>query len=230
MLETAPESNTVIPKFLSFIGDDIIVGHNTNFDINFIYDAAVSENCSVLKNDFIDTLRISRKIFPELEHHRLSDTSEACGISYKDAHRALNDCNITYECFEKMKNIISERYDNLSDFKRLFHYGGKKIDCSLIIAQTKEFDEDHPFYQKTVVFTGDLIKMTRKEAMQLVVNIGGYIADNVTKKTNYLVVGSFDFLKSVKGNKSTKMKKAEELILAGCDLKIISDKTFFELI
>ena len=230
MLDDAPEPRDVIPEFLSFVGNDILVGHNTNFDINFLYDAALSENCGTLKNNFVDTLRFSRKLFPDMDHHRLSDTAAKCAVSYENAHRALSDCKITFECFEKMKSIISERYSDISQFKRLFRYVGKRIDCSTITAQTGEFDEDHPFYNKTVVFTGDLGTMSRKEAMQLVVNVGGLISDNVTRKTNYLVVGSFDFIKSVKGNKSTKMKKAEELILGGYDLKIISDKTFFELI
>ena len=230
MLDSAPEPRDVISAFLSFIGDDVLVGHNTNFDINFLYDAALSEDCGALKNNFVDTLRFSRKLFPDMEHHRLSDTAAKCCVSYEDAHRALSDCKITYECFEKMKSVISERYSDFSEFKRLFYYVGSKIDCSTITAQTDEFDEDHPFYSKTVVFTGDLGTMSRKEAMQLVVNAGGLISDNVTRKTNYLVVGSFDFIKSVKGNKSTKMKKAEDLILGGYDLKIISDKTFFELI
>lgn len=230
MLESAPAPKDVLPSFLSFIGEDLLVGHNVNFDINFLYDSAETENCGVLRNDFIDTLRFSRKLFPELDHHRLSDTASACSVSYEGAHRAEADCNITFSCFEKMRDIILSRFGSVSDFKKLFAYGGKKIDCSQITAQTDEFDEEHPFYHKTVVFTGALSGMIRKDAMQLVVNAGGYIADSVTKATNYLVVGSFDFIKSVKGNKSSKMKKAEKMILDGYDITIISENTFREII
>lgn len=230
MLETAPDPKDVLPAFLSFIGGDLLVGHNVNFDINFLYDAAKAENLGALRNDFIDTLRFSRKVFPDLNHHRLSDTAAACSVSYEGAHRALSDCKIAFACFEKMREIVSSRFGSVADFKKLFVYGGKKIDCSQITAQTDEFNEEHPFYHKTVVFTGALSGMLRKDAMQLVVNAGGYIADSVTKATNYLVVGSFDFIKSVKGNKSSKMKKAEKMILDGYDITIISENTFREII
>lgn len=230
MLETAPEPKDVLPAFLSFIGDDLLVGHNVNFDINFLYDAVETEGCGALHNYFIDTLRLSRKLFPDLNHHRLSDTAAACSVSYESAHRASVDCNITFACFGKMRDIILSRFGSVADFQKLFVYGGKKIDCSQITAQTDEFDEEHPFYHKTVVFTGALSGIVRKDAMQLVVNAGGYIADNVTKATNYLVVGSFDFIKSVKGNKSSKMKKAEKMILDGYDITIISENTFREIV
>lgn len=232
MLESAPDPKDILPAFLSFIGGNPLVGHNANFDINFLYDAAEAENLGALRNDFIDTLRISRKVFPDLEHHRLSDVAAACAVSYDGAHRALADCQITYGCFEKMREIILSRFPSISDFKKLFNYSGcgKRIDCSQITAQTDSFDEDHPFYHKTVVFTGALSGIVRKDAMQLVVNAGGYISDAVTKSTNYLVVGSFDFIKSVKGNKSSKMKKAEKMILDGYDITIISENTFKEIV
>ena len=62
MLETAPEPRDVLPAFLSFIGDDLLVGHNVSFDVNFLYDAAETEGCGALKNDFIDTLRFAYAI------------------------------------------------------------------------------------------------------------------------------------------------------------------------
>lgn len=232
MLESAPLPKDVLPSFLSFIGNDLLVGHNVNFDINFLYDAAEAENLSVLRNDFVDTLRLSQKVFPDLDHHRLSDTSAACSVLYEGAHRSAADCNITFVCFEKMREIILSRFCSIADFKKMLVYSPKKkkIDCSQITAQTDDFDEEHPFYHKTVVFTGTLSGLVRKDAMQLVVNVGGYIADNVTKATNYLVVGSFDFIKSVKGNKSSKIKKAEKMILDGYDITIISENTFREII
>ena len=55
-----------------------------------------------------------------------------------------------------------------------------------------KFDETHIFFNKQVVFTGTLC-MPRKEAMQHVVNIGGKVADSVTKKTNFLILGVQDF-------------------------------------
>lgn len=72
--------------------------------------------------------------------------------------------------------------------------------------------------------------MARKDAMQLVVDLGGSVGDNVTKKTNYLILGNNDFCASIKDGKSNKQKKAEELILKGSDLEILSENVFYDLV
>ena len=66
--------------------------------------------------------------------------------------------------------------------------------------------------------------------MQFVVNLGGFCGDNVTKKTNYLVLGNLEFSSNIKNGKSNKLKKAEKLILSGQDLKIISENIFLDLL
>ena len=66
--------------------------------------------------------------------------------------------------------------------------------------------------------------------MQIVTNIGGICADSVTKKTNYLILGNFDYCASVKGGKSTKQKKAEQLKLAGNDIDILPENVFYDMI
>ena len=231
MLDSAPEATSVLTEFVKFIGEDILVGHNVNFDVNFLYEAISSNLGTPLKNNFIDTMRLSRKLFPESAHHRSCDLAENCGVAYEGAHRALQDCIITQGCFEKMREIVTDRYASEDEFAKLFNrHGSKKIDCSSIVAESTDFDEEHPFYHRTVVFTGALSGIVRKDAMQSVVNVGGYISDNVTKATNYLVVGSFDYIKSVKGNKSSKMKKAEKMKLDGFDIEVISENTFLEML
>ena len=63
----------VLKSFLEFLENDIIIGHNVNFDINFLYDN-IEDNLGIhLSNDYIDTLRLSRKYLKELKHHKLDD-------------------------------------------------------------------------------------------------------------------------------------------------------------
>ena len=89
---------------------------------------------------------------------------------------------------------------------------------------------DSPLYGRVVVFTGALEKMTRKEAMQLVADLGGINADSVTKKTNFLVLGNNDLCSSIKDGKSSKHKKAEKYILGGADLSIIPENVFYDML
>ena len=68
--------------------------------------------------------------------------------------------------------------------------------------------------------------MPRREAMQLVVNAGGILDNNVIKKTNFLILGSTEYNVSLRGEKSSKWKKAEKMISEGYDIKIIDEDTF----
>lgn len=230
---TAPDGDSVFPLLQDFIGSSILVGHNINFDINFLYDALWS--CSIpLKNDFIDTLRISRKLFQEMQHHRLSDMVEKLGVEQDNSHRALSDTIATFECFEKMKTIIQET-QSFDEFRRKFkknHSPGYNYnsDSSSVFPTVDEFDETNPVFGKIVVFTGALSCMTRKDAFQLVANLGGYPDKNITKKTNFLVIGNEEFAASVKDGKTKKMKKAESYLKSGCDISILTENTFFEMI
>ncbi|MBE6882311.1 MAG: exonuclease, partial [Ruminococcaceae bacterium] len=99
-----------------------------------------------------------------------------------------------------------------------------------IVTEITDFDTDTLVYGKCFVFTGILEKMLRKEAMQIVVNMGGFCGDTVTKKTNYLVLGNNDYCSTIKDGKSTKQKKAEALILKGEDIEVISENVFYEMI
>ena len=61
-------------------------------------------------------------------------------------------------------------------------------------------------------------------------NLGGIPSDSVTKNTNILVLGNNDYCSSIKDGKSNKQKKAEELILKGHDLIVISEKSFYDML
>ena len=52
---------------------------------------------------------------------------------------------------------------------------------------------------RNCIFSGSLEKMARKEAMQAVVNLGGVVGNSITKKTDYLVVGTQEYTKFVDG-------------------------------
>ncbi len=231
MLSSAPKEEDVIPKFKNFIGSSILIGHNVNFDINFLYDSFETNLGIALDNDFVDTMRISRRIHADLPHYRLSDIANLYGIDYSTAHRALEDCKITNSCYVHLKNTILEQYESLEAFTKLYN---KKYNYHVhakdIQPTTTEFDVTNILYHKVIVFTGTLERYTRKAAMQIVANLGGINADTVTKRTNYLVLGNYDYFSQVKDGKSTKRKKAEQLKLQGYDIEIIPENVFYDML
>lgn len=229
MLSGCPHIEEAIQDFSQFIGDDILIGHNVSFDMRFLNNAYHNYMNKPLDNAYIDTMRISRKLFPNWDHHRLCDLAEYYGLSHDHAHRSVVDCDVTNRCYRKMRESILIQ-DTEENFIKRATYHSHRIKASDIKANTDEFNPDHPLYHKNVVLTGALSQMTRAEAMQLVANCGGICGNGVTKDTNYLVVGTSDFISATEGKKTAKILKAEKMMAQGYDIALISEATFFDYI
>lgn len=225
MLSSAPKIKDILPKFIEFIQDDILVGHNVNFDINFLYDNLMSTLDYKLENNFVDLMRLSRKVYPEFKNHKLSTVAENLDVDIINNHRALGDCMITYECFTKLSKYIFENNIDLDSCNK-----HEYIDLRKLTTDGSNINIEHPLYDKYCTFTGKLEKMTRKDAAQIVVNLGGHCLNGVTKQTNLLILGNFDYVSNIKDGKSSKLKKVEKLILDGQDLQILSENVFYDLI
>lgn len=120
MVCDALELDEVLLKFKDFLREDIIVGHNVNFDVNFLYDNFLNVLNKPMQNNFVDTLRISRKLLPELKHHKLDNLTQYYNIKARDKHRALNDCVLTNNVYIDMCKTVYEKYDNWDSFKKEF--------------------------------------------------------------------------------------------------------------
>ncbi|MBO5519031.1 MAG: 3'-5' exonuclease [Methanomethylophilus sp.] len=102
MVADAPLPEEVLPELFDFVGDDMVVGHNTCFDMNFLYDGAVRAGLDPIGNDFTDTMRISRRTYKELPNHRLGTLAQHLDVVPTAAHRAAADVETTIRCYEQM--------------------------------------------------------------------------------------------------------------------------------
>lgn len=230
MLFEAPTFKDISQKLLNFIGNHIIVGHNVNFDLKFLYDKFLYEANYKFKNDFVDTKRLSRHILPELDSYSLKSLAMYYKINIPH-HRGMNDCQITKLVLDGLEKTAADKHIDIERLAKVIKHNNHPDLTKL--QQTRpdiEIDPTNPFYRQYFVFTGKLERFTRVQAAQIVVNLGGFCENNVTLRTNYLVIGSLKSSPLVQGNKSGKMKKAEKLILDGQDLKILSEDTFYELL
>ncbi len=109
MLRDEEDIEHVLPEFLDFIGDDIVVGHNVGFDISFLCAASRRMCGDEFANDYIDNMRLSRRLFPKERHHRLMDLEQRFGLHNEQAHRALSDTVLTQQCYEILKREIAAR-------------------------------------------------------------------------------------------------------------------------
>ena len=108
MLETGKETDKALEEFVNFTGNEIIMGHNVNFDINFIYDKCLSYLDYYLSNDFVDTMRIAKHILPDIQNYKLGTLANYFGVDYRSAHRGLEDVEITYEVYNKLKDCYKK--------------------------------------------------------------------------------------------------------------------------
>lgn len=242
MLENARTIDDVLPDFLTFVGNKPVVGQNVTFDIRFIDSYAQDMGFGEFKPNACDTMRISRVLFPEMQHHRLKDNVEQCARiasgkpEFGDAHRALADAEMTSWCYEVMRPILVERYGEDPEHEIAAARLAAKSSASYkdflskLTPTVEDIDEDNPFFGANVCFTGTLSTMTRKVAWQHAVNLGATPQQSVTKKTDYLVVGSLDFSANLKGDKSSKLKKAETLLAKNGAPEIVSEGFFTQFI
>ncbi len=106
MVENAPDIADVMQNFYGFIGTDILIGHNVNFDVNFLYDNLWLHSGLILDNPFVDTLRLARRALPDLPNHKQTTVAEHYGIATEGAHRALRDCEICNSCYLNLKRKL----------------------------------------------------------------------------------------------------------------------------
>lgn len=222
MVATAPSLKEILPHFINFIGEDIILGHNVTFDLNFISFETTRLFGQPFLNNYMDTLSLSRKVLTSASNHKLLILATEFSLPLP-AHRADADCITTKALYDLICKAVEEQ--NINPFASNKH----KVRADEFTTQNAEFDESNPFYQKICVFTGAL-SFTRRNAMQMVADVGGINGDRVTKETDFLIVGSTDYVASLKGAKSSKLKKAEFLMANGQDIKILTEETFLQLL
>lgn len=80
----------------------------------------------------------------------------------------------------------------------------------------EEVQQDSPISGKTIVVTGTLEKLDRRQAETLIESLGGKAAGSVSKKTDYVLAGE---------SAGSKLTKAREL-----GVRVLNEQEFFELI
>ncbi|MCM1546591.1 MAG: 3'-5' exonuclease [Clostridiales bacterium] len=103
MVKNAPPLKEVLAKFVEFVGNDIVIGHNIgNFDLEYISRACANELNKSFDNDYIDTYPLARSTFSGIYDYKLSTLCRELGIT-QSTHRAEADCISTKELYDKIK-------------------------------------------------------------------------------------------------------------------------------
>ncbi|PNV63959.1 PolC-type DNA polymerase III [Clostridium sp. chh4-2] len=108
MVISSPKIDVVLPEFLEFCKDAVMVAHNADFDTGFIkYNAQrLGIDC---RPTILDTVAMARLLLPNLNRFKLDTVAKALNISLANHHRAVDDAGATAEIFVAFVKMLKDR-------------------------------------------------------------------------------------------------------------------------
>ncbi|WP_343343268.1 PolC-type DNA polymerase III [Terrisporobacter petrolearius] len=115
LIKDKPTIEEILPKFIEFIGDSVLVAHNADFDMGFMQQKCREQNIE-FKNTSVDTLTLARTLLPHMKRFRLNLIAKELGIPLHNHHRAVDDAEATAHIFIKFLEMIKKKgAEKLSD-------------------------------------------------------------------------------------------------------------------
>ena len=110
MLVGAPSIQEVLPKFLEFVGDRVLVAHNSDFDTGFIR-AECQRQGLPYGYTAADTLILSQNLLPQLNKFKLDIVSNALSLPEFNHHRAADDAMTCGLIMHRLMKKLEEEHD-----------------------------------------------------------------------------------------------------------------------
>lgn len=112
MVKNAPSVKEVLPKFIDFVADSILIAHNAEFDLAFIKQNLKQISDKELNNSVICTVKLARYLLPNLKNHKLLTVAAHLGIPVENRHRAMGDAEATYQIWIKFIPLLKDKGTN----------------------------------------------------------------------------------------------------------------------
>ncbi|MDD6857587.1 3'-5' exonuclease [Lachnospiraceae bacterium HCP1S3_C3] len=112
MVRGCDNVSVVLRKFLKFCDEDVILGHNLNFDYSFLAEKSAEIGMKFSKYG-LDTLTMAKKHLKNLESRKLDYLCAYYGIEDKEHHRAYNDAGVTVELYKKLADLYEKEKDSV---------------------------------------------------------------------------------------------------------------------
>lgn len=217
-----PKLPEVADRVNSMLSGRISV-HHTHFDRIAIHRAFGKYELSPPQTTWLDSARVTRRTWSDIARsgYGLSNVCQRIGYQFKH-HNALEDAKAAGYV------LLAAIRESQLDLDAWLHRVSQPIDPSNTSYSgriERKGNIDGPLIGEVVVFTGAL-NIPRAEAADLAASIGCQVTPGVTKKTTLLVVGDQDIKKLGGHEKSSKHRKAEELIQQGQEIRILCETDF----
>lgn len=130
MVMKAEPIEKILPEFLEFCGDAVMVAHNAGFDTSFIINNA--ERLGIKYDPTImDTVLLAQFVIPNLHNYKLDTLCKHLAVSLENHHRAVDDAQATAYIYLKMVKMLEERdifdLDKLNEAGKLDDEAIKKL-------------------------------------------------------------------------------------------------------
>ena len=99
----APDFRTVYSEMRLYLEDAVVVAHNARFDMSCLRAACLHNGLPVPHLEYFDSVTLSRRVFPQLEHHRLNDMCDYLHVELEH-HNALSD---SYGCLMIVVHVMN---------------------------------------------------------------------------------------------------------------------------
>ncbi|MBE0425138.1 MAG: transposase [Nitrospirae bacterium] len=227
--ETVVKGAPKFPQLADTLGSSLegaVVVCHTHFDRVAMNQATQRYHINAIKCIWLDSARVARRTWEECawKGYGLYNVCQILGYDFKH-HDALEDAKAAAHILVTASN--KSGLDINGWLKRV----RQPIDptaSSSGFAINREGNPEGALYGEVLVFTGAL-EIPRREAADLAATLGCQVASGVTKKTTLLVVGDQDVKKLAGHEKSSKHRKAEELIRKGFPMRVLKESDFKEL-
>jgi DNA polymerase-3 subunit epsilon len=215
----APVWKDVFPQIARRISGGIVVCHTT-FDKTALLQACERNHLTPCDCRWINSAMVVRRAWREFSQsgYGLNNLARHFGISYR-AHDALEDARCAGLI---MLRAITESGLDLDMWLTRVQ---QPIDSRSRQKIVREGNPDGELFGEVLVITGAL-SMQRTEAADLAAEAGCRVDSGVTKNTTLLVVGNQDVRRLTGHEKSSKHRKAQELIQRGQAIRILSERDF----
>lgn len=252
----APNFPTIWKRIEELSKGSVLLAHNAGFDMSVLRNSFARYQMSPGEITYLCSAKIAKKTWPEIPTTRLDYLADLLDIDFVH-HNPEEDAMASAIIFQKAFAKYTETLGNYENLKTFIddiglqfghiysdlrykpcgvpgHRHSSKSSKKSIDYEpdpNKEIDQNHPLFGAKVAFTGTLASMNRTEAKVRLMDSGGVPESNVTKNTNYLVLGEQDLRQFRPGSEiSSKMQKAIDLASDGQDIEIIGEQDFLKLI
>ncbi len=125
MVADAPIFSDIIHDLLEFIGNSVMVAHNSGFDMRFLnHEIGMVFPNHKLANPCLCTVQLSRRLLPDILNHKLKTVAEHYDIDLTNHHRAAADAFATAHIFV---NLLSRaRGEGVNDMHGLSKLQSKR--------------------------------------------------------------------------------------------------------